>query len=150
MKTVQMRSVERVSATHLRPTPPPVNDSDSFAAQLATFAVAMRKDAGPLLDSLVEELVPTAQRHAKALAAGTSADRQAALAKKFGLRRDAQQRLRDTVEQAGPLLRAEIHRLAPSWMRSWISDLVGDTANSSTVAPMVTALAERLIKEATK
>ncbi|MFL5321090.1 MAG: hypothetical protein ACJ790_15630, partial [Myxococcaceae bacterium] len=115
----------KTDATVIRPAVPKAGADDSFAAQLAAFTVAMNKQPAPLLDSLAEELAPAAKAVADRLAKGTSADRQGALARHFGLRVDAHNRLRDVVTEAGPHLRAEICRLAPHWMRSWISDLVG-------------------------
>lgn len=120
-----------------------------FARELAIFTAAMSKQPQALLATLTEDAAPLAQQVATALVSGSSAERQAKLASTFGLRADARERLRAVVCEAGPTLRNEILRVVPVWMRSWLEDLAS-FREELPAAPLVTALAERLVREATR
>ena len=151
MRTVAMKAPKPPAPkTVIRPAVPQKGVEESFAGQLAAFTVAMSKQPDTLLAMLVDELAPTAQQVALTLKKGTSAERQAALARNFGLRPDAQRRLRAVVAEAGPVLRREIFRAAPLWMRSWLTELTSLPEGTPAAPPLVTALAERLLREATR
>jgi len=108
-----------------------------------------RERAEALLDGLRE----SEARRAKAALAGfttlSSASRQARVAVEFGVRPDAEARLRAVMEEAPEALRREIFRRLPPYHRGLFPERqVEPPDTAATLA--VCALAERLIREASR
>jgi alkanesulfonate monooxygenase SsuD/methylene tetrahydromethanopterin reductase-like flavin-dependent oxidoreductase (luciferase family) len=139
----------RGERTQIQPAVAAGERGRDFAAELATFAAAMSKSPGEVLKSLSADLAAHADRRAAELQAMSSADRRSSVAAAFAPPKDAASRLRAVVTEVGPLLRAEIYSQLPPWLRSEVRDLVRTEAKPP-VPPLVTRLAARLIREATR
>ncbi|WP_426754126.1 hypothetical protein [Myxococcus sp. Y35] len=108
-----------------------------------------RERAADLLGGLGEGSAERATDHLRRLASLPSAQRQAKVAVEFGERADAAERLRQVMAEVPPLLRREILRRLPPYHRSLFpSERV--EALPQEVPPALGALAERLIREATR
>jgi hypothetical protein len=127
--------------------PPPASLSLEHMALVAL--VLGRERAGALLEGLGE---PEA-RQAKNLLAGFSAlsspRRQARVAVEFGVRPDAAARLRAVMEEAPEVLRREIFRRLPPYHRGLFPERQVEPPGAA-ATPAVCALAERLVREATR
>jgi len=120
--------------------------------RLALFACALsRESALELLEGLCEPQRTQARRYAQQVAAWDSPTRQAKVAFEFGLREDAAKRLREEMAEAGPSLRFEMFRLLPPYLRTLFPDLAAAAAAPvPPVPPGLAALAQRLVREATR
>lgn len=108
-----------------------------------------RERAEALLDGLGEAEARQAKDDLAGFAALSSARRQARVAVEFGVRTDAAARLKAVMEEAPEVLRRELFRRLPPYHRSLFPERQlepPDAAATSTVC----ALAERLIREATR
>ena len=120
-----------------------------FAERLALFVSGVDRAH---TDELLEGLAGVTQRRATAFAREArewdSATRQGRMAVTFGNHPHAADRLKQLMHVASPAMRGAIFgRLAP-WQRSLFPQLEG--AATCAVAPAMDALAERLIREATR
>ncbi|NVJ00925.1 hypothetical protein HV824_22795, partial [Myxococcus sp. AM009] len=102
-----------------------------------------------LLGELGEESAVRAREHLQRLSALPSAQRQAKVAVEFGERADAAARLRRLMSDAPPMLRREIFRRLPPYHRTLFPD-ASLAQQASEAPPAQGALAERLIREATR
>jgi hypothetical protein len=140
--------------------PRPVVDRPRSAPQggcgrserLALFACALCRDTAlDMLEGLCEPYRTRARRYAQQVTAWDSPSRQAKVAVEFGLREDAGRRLRAVMQEAAPALRLEMYRLLPPYLKTLFPELVAPSAAPSTVvAPGMAALAQRLVREATR
>jgi hypothetical protein len=119
-------------------------------ARLALVALVLgRERAGELLEGLEEQSVARAKEHLSRFAALASAQRQARVAMEFGVVEDAPQRLRALMEEASEPLRREIFRRLPPYHRSLFPRRTVEPPEAA-ATPALCALAERLIREATR
>ncbi|CAM4522856.1 Flagellar motor switch protein FliG C-terminal domain-containing protein [Myxococcus xanthus] len=160
---------ERMDATRVGRKPRPVRSSASVRATAPTEEVPRlvgplpipferlalvawvlgRERAGTLLGELGEESAVRAREHLQRLSALPSAQRQAKVAVEFGERADAAARLRRLMSDAPPMLRREIFRRLPPYHRTLFPD-ASLAPQATEVPPALGALAERLIREATR
>ncbi|WP_375761142.1 hypothetical protein [Corallococcus exercitus] len=109
--------------------------------------VLARERAAELLGGLVDAEAGRALRHLERFAAMPSAQRQAKVSVEFGERADAANRLALFLEAAPEALRQEALRGLPPYHRSRFPQWEV-TASQAEAAPVLTALAERRIREA--
>ncbi len=114
---------------------------------LVTHSFA-RERAASLFEGLSTCEQPAALAQLEALAARSSPDRQARVAQVFGPVPDAAERLRRLVAEASPPLQAELLRRLPPYYRSLFPGTTPPRAEGAPAA--LTALAERLLREATR
>jgi len=127
--------------------PPPVSLPLERIALVAL--VFGRERAGALLEGLRESEVRQAKNHLAGFSALSSARRQARVAVEFGVRPDAAARLRAVMEEAPEVLRRELFRRLPPYHRSLFPERQVEPTGAA-ATPAVCALAERLIREATR
>ena len=133
----------------LNPRLPARPEQGEFAEHVALFAVAIARDrALELLEGFTEAERHLACARARAAAGWDSATRQARLQVTFGSRPDSELRLRALMAEAGPALRQEIFRVLKPYQRSLFPDFALEPGAAAT--PFVVALAERLVREATR
>lgn len=108
-----------------------------------------RERAEALLDGLREPEARQAKNHLAGFAALSSARRQARVAVDFGVRPDAAARLRAVMEEAPEVLRRELFRRLPPYHRSLFPERQVEPPDAA-ATPAVCALAERLLREATR
>ncbi|MBN1206782.1 MAG: hypothetical protein JXB05_18005 [Myxococcaceae bacterium] len=119
-------------------------------ARFALVALVLgRERASELLEGLGEREAERAKEHLARFSALTSAQRQAKVAMEFGMRSDPAQQLRELMAEAPEALRREIFRRLPPYHRSLFPERRVEPADAST-SPALCALAERLIREATR
>ncbi|MFP2898676.1 hypothetical protein [Corallococcus sp. 4LFB] len=109
--------------------------------------VLARERAAELLGGLVDAEAGRALRHLERFADMPSAQRQAKVSVEFGERTDAASRLALFLEAAPEALRQEALRGLPPYHRSRFPQWEVSTSRSE-AAPVLTALAERRIREA--
>jgi hypothetical protein len=127
--------------------PPPVSLPLERIALVAL--VFGRERAGALLEGLREPEVRQAKNHLAGFSALSSARRQARVAVEFGVRPDAAARLRAVMEEAPEVLRRELFRRLPPYHRSLFPERQVEPPGAA-ATPAVCALAERLLREATR
>ncbi|WP_224244283.1 hypothetical protein [Hyalangium gracile] len=127
-------------------TPPALLPLARFALVALVFG---RERASELLEGLGEREAERAKEHLAGFAALTSAQRQARVALEFGMRSDPSEQLRTVMEEAPEALRREIFRRLPPYLRTLFPERSLEPADDST-PPALAALAERLIREATR
>ncbi|WP_245815019.1 hypothetical protein [Cystobacter ferrugineus] len=108
-----------------------------------------RERAAELFEGLRESDAVRARGYLAGFAALSSARRQARVAVEFGVRPDAAARLRGVMETAPEALRREIFRRLPPYHRSLFPSLQLERSGPE-ATEQVCALAERLIREATR
>ncbi|MCA3011623.1 MAG: hypothetical protein INH41_04395 [Myxococcaceae bacterium] len=119
-----------------------------FVELTALFVVALKKaDALALLDGFAPSSRGRARRFAQQLTDLDSSTRQARLSHAFGVRGDASSRVEALLGEASPSLRAAIIAQLPRGLRLPASAQPAEPAPTS---PALTALAARLIREATR
>jgi hypothetical protein len=129
-----------------RPPPP----TSLPLERIALVALVLGKgQAKELLDGLREPEARQAKAHLAGFEALSSARRQARVAVDFGVRPDAAARLRAVMEEAPEVLRREIFRRLPPYHRSLFPERQVESPDAA-ATPAVCALAERLIREATR
>jgi hypothetical protein len=127
-------------------TPPALLPLARFALVAWVFG---RERAAELLEGLGVREAQRAQEHLAGLMALTSAQRQARVALEFGMRTDPEDQLRALMAEASETLRREIFRKLPPYHRSLFPQWSVEPPEVS-VPPALSALAERLIREATR
>ncbi len=127
--------------------PPPLSMPLERLALVAW--VLGRERAAELLGGLGEGAAERALEHLRRLASLPSAQRQAKVAVEFGERPDAAARLRRLMSEVQPSLGREILRRLPPYHRTLFPAERPDIP-AHEVPPALTALAERLIREATR
>ncbi|MBZ4419531.1 hypothetical protein K8638_23925 [Myxococcus sp. RHST-1-4] len=143
---VQARAPEREEKTHVRPPPPMPLPLERFA--LVAWVLG-RARAAELLGGLREREAERAKEHLLHIAALPSAQRQAKVAVEFGERADAAARLKALMNEVSEPLRQEIFRRLPPYHRTLFPGRQVEPADSG-APPALGALAERLIREATR
>jgi hypothetical protein len=128
-------------------SPPPVSLPLERIALVAL--VFGRERAAELLEGLSEPEARRAKDCLAGFAALSSARRQARVAVEFGVRPDAAARLRAVMEEAPEVLRREIFRRLPPYHRGLFPERQVEPPDAA-ATPAVCALAERLIREATR
>jgi hypothetical protein len=108
-----------------------------------------RERAAELLDGLGEHEAERAKEHLRRIAALPSAQRQAKVAVEFGERGDAGARLKLLMAEAPEPLRRELFRRLPPYHRTLFPERRVEPPGSE-APPALGALAERLIREATR
>lgn len=108
-----------------------------------------RERAAELLDGLGEHEAARAKEHLLRISALPSAQRQAKVAVEFGERADAGARLKALMAEAPEPLRQEVFRRLPPYHRTLFPGRQVEPP-SPEVPPGLSALAERLIREATR
>jgi hypothetical protein len=118
--------------------------------RLALVALVLgRERAEALLDGLGEAEARQAKDDLAGFAALSSARRQARVAVEFGVRPDAAARLKAVMEEAPEVLRRELFRRLPPYHRSLFPERQLEPPDAA-ATPSVCALAERLLREATR
>lgn len=151
------RGQEEIQTVVVRvPTPPPEPARAPPAPvslpleRIALVALVFgRERAKALLDGLREPEAQQAKAHLAGFAALSSARRQARVAVEFGVRPDAATRLKALMEETPEVLRREIFRRLPPYHRSLFPERQVEPPDAA-ATPAVCALAERLIREATR
>jgi hypothetical protein len=129
---------------------PPAAPVSLSLERLALVALVFgRERAKALLDGLREPEARQAKDSLAGFAALSSALRQARVSVEFGVRPDAAARLRALMEEAPEVLRREIFRRLPPYHRSLFPERQLEPPDAA-ATPAVCALAERLIREATR
>lgn len=118
--------------------------------RLALVALVLgRARAAELLDGLGELEAEQAKAHLARFSALSSAQRQARVAREFGVVDDAAERLRALMAEAPEPLWKEIFRRLPPYHRSLFPHRTVEPPDPK-AAPGLGVLAERLIREATR
>jgi hypothetical protein len=131
----------------------PMDEEEHALLRLALFMNAMAKSsASELLAGLADGVRDRLGVLYHQTQQASSSERQASLAHEFGPPPDVASRLRDALLDAGPVLRREILRQLPAYQRAWVSEFDVDAGPPlpGHPAPLVIALAERLVREATR
>lgn len=135
------------------PGPAPVKSPPPASLPLERLALVAlvfgRERAEALLGGLSGPEARQAKNHLAGFSALSSARRQARVAVEFGVRPDAAARLRSVMEAAPEVLRREIFRRLPPYHRSLFPERQMEPPDAA-ATPAVCALAERLIREATR
>ena len=121
--------------------------------RLALFVNAMAKgSASDLLGGLADDIRPRVEELTQRAGQASSSERQASLAQEFGPPPDVASGLREALLDAGPVLRRLILRQLPAYQRAWVSQFEVDSEapTPECPAPLLIALAERLVREATR
>lgn len=119
-------------------------------ARFALVALVFGKErAAELLEGLGAREAERAKEHLAHFAALSSAQRQARVALEFGVRSDPAEQLRELMAEAPEPLRREIFRRLPPYQRSLFPQRRVEPPEDSTT-PAMRALADRLIREATR
>jgi hypothetical protein len=119
-------------------------------ARFALVALVFGKErASELLEGLGASEAARAKEHLAHFMTLTSAQRQARVALEFGLRSDPAEQLRELMAEAPEALRREIFRKLAPYHRSLFPQRRLEAPDAST-SPAMSALAERLIREATR
>ncbi|WP_075207519.1 hypothetical protein [Archangium violaceum] len=137
-----------------RPTSPePVKGPSPVSLPVERIALVAlvfgRERAGALLEGLREPEARQAKNHLAGFTALSSARRQARVAVEFGVRPDAAARLRAVMEEAPEVLRRELFRRLPPYHRGLFPERQVEPPDAA-ATPAVCALAERLLREATR
>jgi hypothetical protein len=129
----------------------PAGSSASLPLErMALVALVLGRDrAAELFEGLKEPDAVRARGYLAGFAALSSARRQARVAVEFGVRPDAAARLRGVMQEAPEVLRREIFRRLPPYHRSLFPSLQLEPSGPE-ATERVCALAERLIREATR
>ncbi|MFL5346903.1 MAG: hypothetical protein ACJ8AT_19140 [Hyalangium sp.] len=127
-------------------TPPVLLPLARFALVALVFG---RERAAELLEGLGPREAARAKEHLAGFMALTSAQRQAKVALEFGIRSDPSDQLRELMAEASEALRREIFRRLPPYHRSLFPKRRMEPPDGPT-NPALAALAERLIREATR
>jgi len=151
------REQEQLQTVVVRmPTPPPEPvKAPPAPSTLPLERVALvslvfgRERAKALLEGLREPEARQAKDCLAGFAALSSARRQARVAVEFGVRPDAAARLKALMEEAPEVLRRELFRRLPPYHRSLFPERQVEPPDVA-ATPAVCALAERLIREATR
>ncbi len=117
--------------------------------RLALFLVALHPGAvDRLAGGLAPRVAARTRAYARNLLAAPSSDRHALLATEFGPRPDALDRVQALIVAAPPALRtALVQQLPDEWKRRFPQHTAPST---HALAPVLAALASRLIREATR
>jgi hypothetical protein len=117
---------------------------------LALVALVWGRDrAAELFEGLKDSDAVRARGYLAGFSALSSARRQARVAVEFGVRPEAAARLRGVMDEAPEVLRREIFRRLPPYHRSLFPSLQLEPSGPE-ATERVCALAERLIREATR
>lgn len=108
-----------------------------------------RERAAELLSGLGVREAERAKEHLMRIAGLPSAQRQAKVAMEFGERADAAARLKALMEELSEPLRREVFRRLPPYHRTLFPGLQVEPVDEA-MPPALGALAERLIREATR
>jgi hypothetical protein len=131
----------------------PVSRTPPALLPLARFALVAlvfgRERAPELLEGLGDREAERAKEHLAQLMVLSSAQRQAKVAVEFGMRKDPSGPLRELMAEASEPLRRELFRRLPPYLRSLFPERVLEPLDAS-ATPALCALAERLIREATR
>jgi hypothetical protein len=152
---MEVTRIERPGAkTPGRPTnPEPVKGPPPVSLPVERIALVAlvfgRERAGALLEGLREPEAREAKNHLAGFTALSSARRQARVAVEFGVRPDAAARLRSVMEEAPEVLSRDLFRRLPPYHRSLFPERQVEPADAA-ATPAVCALAERLLREATR
>lgn len=163
-KAAAASSSEEVTRITQKPGPPrsaapapaekaPVSKTPPALLPLARFALVAlvfgRERAPELLEGLGAREAERAKEHLAHLTALSSAQRQAKVAVEFGMRKDPSEPLRELMAEAPEALRRELFRRLPPYLRSLFPERGLEPPDAS-ATPVLCALAERLIREATR
>ncbi|WP_338864308.1 hypothetical protein [Myxococcus stipitatus] len=140
-----VREVQAEQATVIRPRPPGL-PLDRCA--LVTWILA-RERAEELLEGLGTGAMKRAKAHLRHIVMLPSPRRQAKVATEFGERTDAGARLKALMAEVPEALRREIFRNLPPYHRTLFPGRKVEAADPL-APPLLSALAMRLIREATR
>jgi hypothetical protein len=140
------RSTEPAAKVPVPRTPPALLPLARFALVALVFG---RERAPELLEGLGEREAGRAKEHLAHLMALSSAQRQAKVAVEFGMRKDPSGPLRELMAEAPEPLKRELFRRLPPYLRSLFPGRGLEPPDAS-ATPVLCALAERLIREATR
>ncbi|GEN06562.1 hypothetical protein SAMN05443572_102327 [Myxococcus fulvus] len=154
----RVRRPARKEEVPVAPPPPPVDLEATvhrplLVVPLERYALVAwvlgRGRAGELLEGLGTGAMRRAKVHLRNLSAMPSAQRQAKVAMEFGERADAAARLKALMEEVPEALRKEVFRRLPPYHRTLFPGRVVEPVDPE-APPLLTSLAERLIREATR
>ncbi|HEX8436687.1 hypothetical protein [Archangium sp.] len=145
----QVQTVVVRAPTRPEPTRPPPSTSLPLERIALVALVFGKGQAKELLDGLREPEARQAKALLEGFAALSSAQRQARVAVEFGVRPDAAVRLKSVMEEVPEVLRRELFRRLPPYHRSLFPERRVEPPDAA-ATPAVCALAERLIREATR
>lgn len=132
---------------------PPAGPLPPLALPLERYALVAwvlgRERAAELLSGLGTREAERAKEHLLRISGMSSAQRQAKVAVEFGERVDAAARLRTLMEVVSEPLRREIFRHLPPYHRTLFPERQLEPVDEAS-PPALGALAERLIREATR
>ena len=121
--------------------------------RLALLTCAMAREQAPaLLEMLAAPHRGRAAEYLRQVAALDSASRQGRLAREFGERTDAPERLRKALAELSPRQRTIAYPRLPPYLRTLMSQEGATAANRSAEedAPALRAFTDRLVKEAVR
>ncbi len=131
--------------------PSPAGSALGFEERLALFACALgRESALEVLEGLCEPSRARARAHARAVSRWDSPTRQAKVEAAFGVCPNADEQLRALMRLAAPRLQQAIYRLLPRFQRSLFPAFTLSPCSGEPLARGGVALAERLVREATR
>ncbi len=130
----------------------PAAERCAWQERLALFACSMNRDSAiDLLEGLADPERVRARAYARRVVGWDSPTRQARLAVEFGLRGDSEHRLHALMAEASPQLRLEVFSLLPPYHRTLFPDVAARfSARGAPPSPAVSALAQRMVREATR
>ena len=121
----------------------------SFVERTTLFVCALHRErALDLVEGFADASRSTARGFARQVMDWDSSTRQARITRELGSRPDAAERLRALIVEASPLLRQAIAAILPPAQRALFPHL--DEAAVAPLAPVLKALAERLVREAVR
>lgn len=137
--------------TRLKPEVPSRPGNLRFEERLALFVHSLdRANAAALLQMLHDRHAGRALAYLQRLESMPSAERQGNLAAQFGVRTDAPERLRELWAEAPVLLRADLYRALPPFLRTLFPGFKAGAPSEGPEAALRRAFAERLVREATR
>ena len=150
--------MDSTSVQRLRPPPLPRRAArdgaaapDDFPERVALFtAVFAPERAAGLLQQLALAAREEALRHAERIAALDPAARQGRVARAFGERPDAGERLRAVMAEAGPRLARALRERMPPHHRVLFPEAEDGLLSAQVPTELEASFASRLVKEATR
>lgn len=137
--------------TRLKPEVPSRPGNLRFEERLALFVHSLdRSNAAALLQGLHDRHSGRALAYLQRLESMPSVERQGHLAAQFGVRADAPERVRELWADASVLLRADLYRALPPFLRTLFPGFKAAAPCDGPEGASRRAFAERLVREVTR